>query len=743
MERLSFELGAVLYAGAPVLLAFLLWHARRLRRQGLARVQIAGLCLTRGLGLLLALVFLARPVRPAPLATQDRRTVVLLLDRSRSMGLTEAGQSRYQQATGWAQDRLAPALRRAGFKIESLAFDASTTPLSLSAARAGQPTGSRTDLAGAIVQAAVSVDPAPAAIVALTDGAANRADSNQAALLSLLESATPFLAVGFGRDQGVPSLNLTRALAPQRVPPKQSFRVSAQLQASGSPLPDFDLLLLRDGALAKSRRVAMDGGGSRLWSEGFELSESEPGLHEYTLQLRLPAGSKVVTASTRSSVPVRIGQETEFRILFVQGALTWDFKFIGRALRSDPTVRMTGLSRTSKQSVFRQNLESAGELAGGFPRELAEIAAYRVLVLSELRAADLTPAQQDLVARFCSELGGGVLMIGGEASFDGSWQGSRLEQLLPVSFDTQGRVSGLDRPFRFQLTEEAKRSAVFQVTDDGSSSRAWDGLPSFTGYGRVRREKSGAVVWARHDQDNGPHGRRVLMASQSYGAGLAAVLSIESLWRWRLAKDGDPAAYDRFWRQLFHYLGQAGRAEFQIQILDQELSTGTEIKALLERLPRPEEATGAGNAGGDYRLRVRAPGGKTILDQTARLEPLRPVEIRFRAEAAGLYTVAVEDGAGTSLAAQAIEILDLDHEMTRTARDMENLRQWAAVSGGFALPAEEATEATSVVARIEGALAQSRGRSRPVPLGVNGWVLAALLALLGSEWLLRKRWGLP
>lgn len=739
MERLSFELGAVLYVGAPLLLAFLAWRIRRLRRQGLAPARIAGLCLTRGLGLLLALGLLARPVRPVPLAAQDRRTVVLLLDRSRSMGLVEAGESRYRQATAWAQDRLAPTLRRAGFKIESLAFDVSATPLGLTAARAAEPTGSRTDLGGAILQGVVSADPPPAAVVALTDGAANRSESNQAALLSLLETATPVLAVGFGRDRGVPSLNLTRALAPQRVPPKRSFRVSAQLQASGSPLPDFDLLLLRDGLLAQSRRVAMDGGGSRLWSEGFDLTEDQPGLHEYTLQLRLPAGSQVVTASTRSSAPVRIGQEREFRILFAQGALTWDFKFIGRALRSDPTVRMTGLSRTSKQSVFRQNLESAGELAGGFPKTLAEIAAYRVLVLSELRAGDLTPVQQDLVARFCSELGGGVLMIGGESTFDGSWQGSRLEQLLPVGFDTQSGVSGLDRPFHFQLTEEAKRSAVFQVTDDGSSAGVWDGLPSFTGYGRVLREKPGAVVWARHDRDQGPHGRRVLMASQSYGAGLAAVLSIESLWRWRLAKDADPAAYDRFWRQLFHYLGQAGRADFQIQILDRDLSAGAEVKALLEKLPRPEET----GAGGDYRLRVRAPGGKLILDQTAHLEPLRPLEIRFRAETAGLYTVAVEDQRGSALATQAVEILDLDREMTATARDMENLRQWAAVSGGFALTAEEAGDGSPLLARIQSALAASRGRSRPVPLGLTAWVMAALLALLGGEWLLRKRWGLP
>ena len=86
-------------------------------------------------------------------------------------------------------------------------------------------------------------------------------------------------------------------------------------------------------------------------------------------------------------------------------------------LRSDQTIKLTGLTRTSKQSVFRQNVENAGELVNGFPNSLEELAPFRVVALSNLRPADLTPAQQDILARFCSELGGGVLS--GRRQFDG------------------------------------------------------------------------------------------------------------------------------------------------------------------------------------------------------------------------------------------------------------------------------------------------------------------------------------
>ena len=105
-------------------------------------------------------------------------------------------------------------------------------------------------------------------------------------------------------------------------------------------------------------------------------------------------------AEMQAATTVRISSEKELRVLYVQGALTWDYKFIGLALRGDPAIKLTGLTRTSSQSVFRQNVESAGELLGGFPTMLEELAPYRVVVISNLRPADLNPAQQELLVRF-------------------------------------------------------------------------------------------------------------------------------------------------------------------------------------------------------------------------------------------------------------------------------------------------------------------------------------------------------
>src|SRR6266576_39588 len=286
----------------------------------------------------------------------------------------------------------------------------------------------------------------------------------------------------------------------------------------------------------------------------------------------------------------KASRRARLRVLYVQGALTWDYKFISLALRNDTTIKLTGLTRTSKQSVFRQNVETAGELLNGFPNSLEELAPYRVLVLSNLRPAELTPAQQEVLARFCSEMGGGVLMIGGPATFDSSWQNSRLEQLLPVVFAPNTGVQGLDRPFRIELTEEALQHQVFQIADNQPAREVWAQLPTFTQYGRVDAAKPGAVVWALHQSDDGPHGRRILMASQRYGAGLSAVLCIQNFWRWRLAKDSEPQQFDRFWRQLFRYLGEVGRQDVAIHLADQDLHPQMDVDVAVEKQPNPGNA---------------------------------------------------------------------------------------------------------------------------------------------------------
>jgi uncharacterized membrane protein len=719
-------------------LAFALW---RQRRRGLAAARLAALGGLRGIALLVLVFLAARPVwmsrEPAVAAA---RSVMLLMDRSESMSLEERDASRYQQALGFLRERLLPALQAARLPVQAMVFDQNAELVDGAKLSSAMPKGKRTNLGGAVAQALGNAAQPPLAVIALTDGIVNESADNARALTALVDARVPFIGVGIGSDQGVRTLSLREVEAPAIVSTKTAFSIAAQLEMINTEeMPGFELLLFRDGQMLQKRNI-IPGKGSRTWLESFPVTETKEGLHNYAVQLLPPNLPGLKCVNMLANTAVRVSNEKELRVLYIQGALTWDYKFISLSLRNDQTIKLTGLTRTSKQSVFRQNVESAGELMNGFPTTLEELAPFRVIVLSNLRPADLTPAQQEVLARFCGELGGGVLLIGGPATFDASWQSSRLEQLLPVVFSPGRGVQGLDRPFRLELTEEALQHPVFQITDGRAMREAWAQLPTFTQYGRVDAAKPGAQVWAVHQTDEGPQGRRILMASQRYGAGLSAVVCIQNFWRWRLAKDSEPQQFDRFWRQLFRFLSEVGRQDVSIQLADQELHPQMDVQVVLEKQPNPKNITDTNRK---FFVRVEDGQKKLLHEEAVELVTSRPVDFRFHADKPDVYTVTVSDPMKVPIATRPIEIRDLNVEFQDTARNMESLQQWASISDGLAMKVEDCRDAGDLVARIQAKIEQVRqGKQMRRPVGVNGWLLTLVLGCLGSEWLLRKRWGL-
>jgi uncharacterized membrane protein len=734
----EFPLGWLFVLPLGVALLVAIW---RQRRAGVATSRIAGLGALRVIALLVLVFLAARPIwmtrEPPASAT---RSVILLMDRSESMSLEERDISRYQQALGFLRERLLPALRAASLPVQAMLFDQSAEPADGAKLGSATPNGKRTNLGGAVAQALDNAAQPPLAVIALTDGIVNESADNTHALTALVDARVPFIGVGFGSDQGVRTLSLREVEAPSIVSTKTAFSIAAQLEMINTEdMPAFDLLLFRDGQMAQKRTV-LPGKGSRTWLESFPVTEEKQGVHNYAVQLLPPSLPGLKCVNMLANTAVRISDEKELRVLYIQGALTWDYKFISLALRNDQTIKMTGLTRTSKQSVFRQNVESAGELMNGFPTSLEELAPFRVVVLSNLRPTDLTPAQQEVLARFCGELGGGVLMIGGPATFDSSWQSSRLEQLLPVVFAVNRGVQGLDRPFRLELTEDALQHPVFQIADNRAMREAWAQLPTFTQYGRVDAAKPGASVWAVHQTDEGPQGRRILMASQRYGAGLSAVVCIQNFWRWRLAKDSEPQQFDRFWRQLFRFLSEVGRQDVAIHLADQELHPQMDVQVVLEKQPNPKSITDPSRK---FFVRVEDGQKKLLHEDTVELESGRPVDFRFRADKPDIYTVTVSDAMKVPIATRPIEIRDVNVEFQETARNMETLQQWASISDGLAVKVEDCRDAANLVAQIKAKIEQVRhGKPMRQPVGVNGWLMTLVVGCLGGEWLLRKRWGL-
>ncbi len=741
MMRVALENSWAWTLGLPAAVAGLALFVWALRRRGHSRGRTAALATLRVASLLLLLLLASRPVWVGrePLDRQ-RNQVVLLIDRSESMSLVDDGRTRYVNAVALARRELLPALKALELQVEPYLFAEDAEAVDGPRIANSKPDGKATDLARAIVRTVAQAEPPPLAIVALTDGAVTEDRDNARAVASLVDSHVPFVGIGFGRESGTPVLSLEQAVAPEVVSSNQQFRVSAQLRATAaSEIPDFSLVLLRDGRFVQKKTITA-GSGPRVWQESFQVTEPAEGYATYTVQLQRPADPSVKCPTTQATAIVRIADEKHLRVLFLQGGLTWDYKFIRLALTGDPTIKLSGLSRTASNSTFFQNVENDTDLVGGFPSTLDELANFRVVVLANLKPGDLTLDQQELLARFCGEYGGGVLMIGGASTFNAPWDSSRLEQLLPVRFaPVSPHVAGSE-PFPLKLTAAATRHPAFRISDVSDNRGAWARLPSFTNYAAVDSVKPGAEVWIEHPRSVGGSNHPPLMAVQRYGSGHSAVICVQNFWRWRLAKETNTEHFDRFWRQLLRYLAEGGRDSVTLVVADQQLEPHIDIRVLLEKRPDPGDMA---SAPGQYNFRVEDDQHQVVADQSVELRAGRAIEVTFVGNRTGLFPATVLDKRGVVQASRSIDIRDVGKEFVDTSRYMESLRQWARVSDGIAAKSENCQEVAEFMATVKTS-AERRRREAPrtVPAGINGWMLALLLSCVCGDWMLRKRWGL-
>jgi uncharacterized membrane protein len=733
MTEFAFQIPFAMLAGVIVVAALMVWSSIRMRKRRLDQRQLSILIAVRSLFLCILVLLVARPVWTAPERDeQNRNLVALLIDRSQSMSVREGDRTRYLQVVEFTRDVLLPAVDQSRLEIRPILFSEEARPVNGNEIASAKPDGPATNLGRAIVQSVLMNDPPPLVAIALTDGIVTQSADHSRAVAALVANAVPMVAIGFGSQSGGRVVRLEEASAPAMVEPDQTFRVMARLSATGEAIPALQLLLLKDDQLIDQRTIpAFD--GPRTWTESFEVSADEQAMHTYQLRLMPPSDDSVTLANAEATALVRTVESNEIRVLYVQGGLTWDYKFATIAVSKDPAIRLSGLSRTANTSRFFENVQSDVDLVGGFPNSLEKLNEFRVVVLSNLRPGDLTPHQQQLLADFCGELGGGVLMIGGPQTFNASWRDSRLEQLLPVRFAVLPD-RGLGQMFRLRPTAAAIRNPVFQLSDEVSAETVWRDLPQFTHRAVVEEVKPGAEIWLEDGYGS------VLMASQRYGNGFASVICMQNLWRWRLTRENNPDHFDRFWIQLLRYLAEAGREVYTLTPNDLTPTPGERIELLIDHRAAAGEDS-------DLRRRVRLlvqdANQIELLNQTIEIETASQTTVSFVASQAGMVTAALYGPGNELLATRDIDVRDTAVELATTSRNMEVLRQFAGISGGVAVEAEAVSDLPALLDRyLQPEQPPRIETSYALPAGINGWILTLLLGCVSIEWLCRKRWNL-
>jgi Mg-chelatase subunit ChlD len=297
------------------------------------------------------------------------------------------------------------------------------------------PDGS--DLGGAIALAATLIPrERPGRIIVLSDGESN----GRPTLAAADEAAARGLTVDFrafnrgpAADAAVESLDL-----PGSVNEREPFQFSAWIRADHTV--EAEAVLKRDGVEIARRTETFAPGATRLT---FRDAVETPGVARYRIELGVP-GDRIPENNVGDGA-VRI--EAPATILLVNNS-----------------GRPSNLSRALASSKLRVDTIKPGAL----PRDPAGLAAYRGVVLENVSASAVGPVSLSALTRFAVDLGGGVLLTGGGASFGvGGYFKSELDQYLPVSME----IKNEHRKLSFAMVVALDRSGSMAVPVGGGRTK--------------------------------------------------------------------------------------------------------------------------------------------------------------------------------------------------------------------------------------------------------------------------------
>jgi len=291
---------------------------------------------------------------------------------------------------------------------------------------------------------------------------------------------------------------------------------------------------------------------------------------------------------------------------------------------------------------------------------------------------------------------------------------------------------------RVSLTPAGEAHPVMQLAARADDTRKrWETVPALASIAPLGGPQPGASVLA---VTSGPGGTpRALVAVQRFGEGRSMVFAGEASWRWRMLLPATDRAYDTFWKQALRWLALPAGDPMQLVVAPGAAPGDTLPLRVVVRDARFEPLRNV-----TVDVRVTSPDGR-VESLRAGPDTTRGSEGHYvanlRPEHAGVFKLSADARQGAApvgTASASVLVGGADLEMTDPRLNEAFFERLAAASGGRVLAENQvASLVDTLKAAVPGAALAVRR-----DLWHTGWSFAAILMLLGAEWMLRRTWGL-
>ena len=476
-----------------------------------------------------------------------------------------------------------------------------------------------------------------------------------------------------------------------------------------------------------------------------EYKPTEPG--EYRMKIRaLPMPGEVALRNNELDAFLTVNDKG-LSVVLIDGGLQSEQWFMRRSLATAEFLDLQFVP------IYPNELKDGSRDL----TELFEDESVDVFILSNVDSRQLYDKTNQLgleaLRDAVSKRQKGLLMLGGYHSFGpGLYHQTPLADVLPIimrATERQDFNADIIREYHISSDLKMRPAVPHELTTLGDESVGWSNLTPLVGANRFADVKKNATILLESD-DQAAH---PLMVATSVNGGRVLAFAGDSLWRWNMKGTKEHGRtfkreYDQFWRQVILWLTDTkdddsisidfpqrrfqpkGRVRFGVNAKSIAGETLTDVKYKAE-LTQPDGSkqlvavtgVGAGNWSEVERDMIAQP---------------------------GVYLIQVEgerNGESLGTAQRQFVVVDRDVEKANPVADVERMSMLANQTrdfGGKLINAEDLSAVLDAmiedppVEKIQIPTKWKFGETMSHSLAF----LMVFVALLATEWVLRKKWGL-
>ncbi len=597
------------------------------------------------------------------------------------------------------------------------------------------------------------------AVILLSDGRNNQGTPPEEAAQRYALRGIPIHTIAVGDPAPPRNAWILGPPGPKEALLKETVAFDATVRAQGlaGKTTRVELLGGRDAEeprLLNAQTVALPKDGEALpvrISFAFEQSG------DWTLRFRLvPLPEESQQDDNVDTRFLRVNDE-RIRVLYLEDLPRWEYRYVHNALqRVDPSIQMQAVLFDASPKFVQEHSDGLPPLKD-LPRTEKELSQYHVVLIGDLAPERIAPTEEgvrswlEMLVRFC-EQGGGAGFLYGQNAMPERYRNTPLQDLLPVVLEDPVWLANprnqpaTDQPYRCTLENPLQPHEILMLQrDPAMNRRLWEeGLPGFRIHYPVLRAKPGASVLLRHPTAFNRYGKRPVAVVSPHPRGNTFFIATDETWIWRYPYG--ELYQDAFWRNVVRHLAQ-GRLQRRNDLVELTVDkllveTGDKLRVQLRVLDEElqpaqsqEQPIFVRDQRGQLERRSlrKAPGEPGLYQATFPMD--EPGPFRF-------LVFANQNPADEVMAREDVLVRLPDRELADSSLDAEQLQRIAQASSTQDAKARNLplSQAYSLAADFAGRKAyQSREEIRTRPAWDQFGSLLAVLAILGAEWILRKR----